>query len=136
MLVRPTWRIVTERRTQYFEKLEVWQLAVGLVKAVYLQAAGLPRSETHCLGDQLRRSAVSVAPNIAEGRASDSDADFRRFLGISLKSLIEVVAPARLCGELRLLDTARLESLYALCDRLEAKPRTFRKKLSRRKTKQ
>jgi four helix bundle protein len=125
-----------ERRTQYFEKPEVWQLAVGLVKAVYLQAAGLPRSETHCLGDQLRRSAVSVPLNIAEGRASDSDAEFGRFLGISLKSLIEVKAAARLCEELELLGTARLESLYAPCGRLEAKPRTFRKKLSRGKTKQ
>ena len=136
MFVGPAWRIVIERRTQYFEKLEVWQLAVGLVKAVYQQATQLPGSETHCLGDQLRRSAVSVALNIAEGRASDSDADFRRFLGISLKSLIEVVAAARLCEELRLLDTTQLASLYALCDQLEAKLRTFRKKLSRRKTKQ
>jgi four helix bundle protein len=119
-------------RTQCFEKLDVWQLAIRLIKHVYHLSSKLPKSETYCLIDQLRRAAVSVALNIAEGRAADSDAEFRRFLGFSLKSVVEVAAAGRICEELGLLENRDVEQLRLLCDELEAKLRKFRQRLSGR----
>ena len=119
-------------RPQYFEKLDVWQLSVELIKHVYRLSDQFPKSEAHCLVDQLRRAAVSVALNIAEGRAADTDAEFRRFLGFSLKSVVEVAAAARICEELGLLENCDVEQLRLLCDELEAKLRTFRQRLSGR----
>jgi four helix bundle protein len=113
-----------------FEKLEVWKLATGLVKRVYRMAAGLPRTEMFGLGDQLRRSAISVGLNIAEGRGADSDAEFRRYLGIALKSLVEVIAGAKLALELEMANKADAAGLFSACDELEAKLRKLRMRLA------
>ncbi len=114
-----------------FEKLEVWRLALALVGNVYDLCRQLPRSETYALGDQLRRASVSVALNIAEGRAGDTDAEFRRYLGISLKSLVEVVACIKVAQSLRLVAAREAARLCECCDALEAKLRRFRQTLKR-----
>lgn len=101
-----------------------------MVRKVYVLARRLPASETYGLGDQFRRSAVSVALNIAEGRAADSDAEFRRFLGIALRSLVEVQACARVAVALEMLDPASADRLCEEGDHLEARLRQFRKKLA------
>lgn len=112
-----------------FEKLEVWKLATGLVKRVYRMAAGLPRTEMLGLGDQMRRSAISVGLNIAEGRGADSDAEFRRYLGIALKSLVEVIAGTKLALELEMVSKTDAAELCSACDELEAKLRKLRMRL-------
>jgi len=109
-----------------FEKLEVWKLAVELTEGVYAVARSLPRSELFAFGDQMRRASVSVALNIAEGRAADSELEFRRFLGIALRSLIEVEACVRLGVHLKLVDDKHAASIGAVADHLEAKLRTLR----------
>ena len=79
--------------TYPFEHLRVWQSAVEMIKSVYMLCERMPRREQYKgLADQLRRAAVSVALNIAEGKGSGSDAEFRRFLRIGLRSQNEVVA--------------------------------------------
>jgi four helix bundle protein len=79
--------------TYPFEQLRVWHSAIEMIKAVYALCERMPRREQYKgLADQLRRAAVSVALNIAEGKTSGSDAEFRRFLRISLRSQNEVVA--------------------------------------------
>ena len=116
-----------------FEKLEVWQLAVDLTDAVYAAARSLPRAEMFALGDQMRRASVSVALNIAEGRAADSEVEFNRFLGIALRSLIEVEACVRLGVRLELMDARHASGICAVADPLEAKLRTLRTRLKRRR---
>ncbi len=61
------------------EKLQVWQLGMSLVSKVYRLTAGFPKEEKFGLCSQLRRAAVSVPSNIAEGRARSSNKDFVRF---------------------------------------------------------
>lgn len=112
-----------------FEKLEVWQLAVDLTEAVYAAARDLPRTELFVLGDQIRRASVSVALNIAEGRAADSEAEFNRFLGIALRSLIEVEACVRLGVRLGLVSVRHVDNICVVADPLEAKLRTLRARL-------
>lgn len=72
------------------QDLEVRQMAMELAKAVYRQTAQFPKEELYGLAAQLRRSAVSVPSNIAEGAARHSRQDFKRFLAIALGSLTEL----------------------------------------------
>ena len=52
--------------------LEVWKKAIALTKSVYDLTKGFPREETYSLSDQVKRSAISIASNIAEGAATDA----------------------------------------------------------------
>src|SRR3989344_1112851 len=75
-----------------FEKLTVWQEGLILSKLCYKILKVLPKTEQYALGDQLRRAAISILLNIAEGSGSESDKEFVRFLYIARKSLFEIVA--------------------------------------------
>jgi len=128
--MRSTEGGVPKRQQEYpFEKLEIWRLAQGIILSTYGVARRLPRDELFGLVGQLRRAAVSVALNIAEGRAADSDAEFRRFLGISERSLVEVIACLRVCVTLGYVTSAKADALSADCDVLQAKIRSFRRRL-------
>ncbi len=68
---------------QRFEDLEVWQAARALAREVYAASNGLPFSKDLGLQDQIRRAAVSVSSNIAEGFERHTDADLKHFLTIA-----------------------------------------------------
>ena len=73
-----------------YENLDVWKKSIELVTDVYRLVKLLPREETYALSDQIRRSAVSVPSNIAEGSSRNSKKEFVQFLYISLGSLCEL----------------------------------------------
>ena len=75
-----------------FEKLDVWQKAIDFADLVYSKTKSFPSDERFGLTNQMRRAAVSVSSNIAEGSARISDADFARFVEIATGSLFEVVS--------------------------------------------
>src|SRR5262245_48796378 len=75
---------------QDFRNLAVWQAARGVTKSVYEITAGYPGIELFGLRSQMRRAAVSICANIAEGRGRGSDADFRRFLLAAMGSACEL----------------------------------------------
>jgi four helix bundle protein len=70
--------------------LDVWNKSIDLVLAVYKLTEAFPKTEVYGLVNQLRRSAVSIPSNIAEGAARSSDKEFIQFLYISLGSLSEL----------------------------------------------
>ena len=74
---------------QHFTKLLVWQRSHKLVLAIYSASVGFPRSEQFGLTSQLRRAALSVPTNIAEGSKRQSESDFARFLNMAEGSLAE-----------------------------------------------
>jgi four helix bundle protein len=78
-----------------FEKLEVWQKAIEHAARVYEATRSFPDNERFGLTSQMRRSAVSLSSNIAEGSGRTSDVDFARFLEIAYGSLMEVVSQAK-----------------------------------------
>ncbi len=73
-----------------YEKLEVWQISIELVTDAYKLVKLLPKEETYALSDQIRRSAVSIPSNIAEGSSRNSKKEFIQFLYIALGSLCEL----------------------------------------------
>jgi four helix bundle protein len=80
--------------------LLVWQQAMRLVEDVYQLTASFPQVEQYGLTSQMRRSAVSVPSNIAEGAGRDSSADFNRFLIIARGSLCELETQVLLAQKL------------------------------------
>lgn len=77
-------------RAKNFKDLEVWQLAMTLATTVYHVTGHFPESERFGLTSQMRRAAVSVPSNIAEGHGRKSSASYATFLRIALGSLNEV----------------------------------------------
>ncbi len=73
-----------------FKNLNIWKLAIDLANEIYSVTENFPKSEEFGLKLQLRRCAVSVPSNIAEGSSRTSNKDFNRFLEISLGSLYEI----------------------------------------------
>lgn len=77
-------------RGNSYRDLVVWQKAMELTKQVYMGTKDFPKEEVYGLTSQIRRCAVSIPSNIAEGRGRKSDKEFVRFLQISLGSLYEL----------------------------------------------
>lgn len=96
---------------QDFRKLKVWRKAHELTLAVYRQTRGFPADEKYGLTSQLRRAALSIAANIAEGTGRDTRADFRRFLQIALGSANEVEYYLILSCDLEYLQTSDRDRL-------------------------
>lgn len=71
-------------------RLRVWHLGLQLVDATYALTATFPRDERYVLSAQMRRAAISVPSNIAEGNCRDSAADHRRFITIARGSVGEL----------------------------------------------
>jgi four helix bundle protein len=78
------------RKSRSYCDLEVWKSAVTFVKEIYLVTTKFPPSEIYGLTGQIRRAAVSIPSNIAEGQGRNSVKEFRQFLGIALGSVGEV----------------------------------------------
>jgi four helix bundle protein len=75
---------------RHYKDLIAWQKAMDLVAALYDATEAFPKREMYSLTDQMRRAAVSVPSNIAEGQAHYSDREFRHFLRHSRGSLAEL----------------------------------------------
>ena len=88
-----------------FEKLEVWQRAVVFADLVYEATRSFPADERFGLTSQMRRAAVSISSNIAEGSGGSSDKDFAHFVEIAHGSLMEIVSQARIAERKAFLST-------------------------------
>lgn len=95
-----------------YQELVVWQKGVLLAKEVYGIARKLPTSERFGLAAKLRRSAVSIPSNIAEGQSRRNPREFRQFLFHALGSLAEIDTQLVLAGDLGYL--AGEDTEYAL----------------------
>jgi four helix bundle protein len=114
-----------------FEQLEVWKLALDYIDLIYKLAENLPRSEDFNLKSQITRTATSIALNIAEGSQGQSDAEQARFLGMSIRSLIETVACQKIIGRRGYLqDEILLNKAYQDSQTLARKLQAFRKSIS------
>ena len=84
--------------------LDVWKESMKLVKQIYLITANFPKEETYGLVSQIRRSAISIPSNIAEGAARNSNKEFIQFLYVSLGSLAELETQLLLSQEIGFIE--------------------------------
>ena len=101
---------------QSYQDLIAWQKAMRLVTEVYKATESFPKEEVYGLTSQLRRAAVSVPSNIAEGQGRLSKGEFQQFLGYARGSLLEVETLIRVAVNLNYLsenEAARLLDLSA-----------------------
>jgi len=95
-----------------YKQLTVWQRSVELVKEIYRTTDRLPKSELYVLVNQMRRSAVSVPSNIAEGYKRKSRAEYLRFLSIAEASAAELETQITISRDLYSdIEFGRAESL-------------------------
>jgi four helix bundle protein len=88
----------------YFKELKVWQKAIELVTKTYLQTKHFPKEEIYGLTSQIRRCAVSIPSNIAEGCGRKTNKDFSNFLGIALGSSFEFETQLIICRNLGFIE--------------------------------
>jgi four helix bundle protein len=101
-----------------FEKLAVWREAIAYANLIYAVTEKFPDGERFGLTSQLRRSAVSVSANIAEGSSRSTGKDFSRFTEIAYGSLMENVSEAAVAREQDFLSAAKYEQLYQAAEKL------------------
>jgi four helix bundle protein len=99
-----------------FEKLDVWQKAIDFADFVYSVTRAFPDNERFGLTNQMRRAAVSISSNIAEGSSRSSRPDFARFIELSSGSLYEVVSQATIGKRQKFLSEEHYSRLYRACE--------------------
>ncbi len=98
-----------------FEKLIIWQKAVDLSDVVNQVTKSFPKDEVYVLTSQMKRAADSVSLNIAEGSTGQSNPEFNRFLGIALRSAIEVVSCIFLAKRRGYIADENFDKIYHMC---------------------
>ena len=101
-----------------YRDLHVWQLGVRLVIESYKVGRGLPTDERFGLIAQIRRAAVSVPANIAEGHGRNSRGDYRHHVWVAIGSLRELETLFEITVQLKYVDEKSLERVRGLCDEL------------------
>ena len=99
-----------------FEKLGVWQKAIDFADLVYAMTRKFPSEERFGLTNQMRRAAVSISSNIAEGSSRSSKTDFARFVEIATGSVFEVVSQAFIRRRQHFVDDDQFKTLYAAAE--------------------
>ena len=94
-----------------FEKLNVWQDSRKLVTQVYKITAKFPKAETYSLIDQIRRAAISIPANLAEGTSRATSREQARFTSISYSSLMELLSHFYLAMDLQYIESGTFDAL-------------------------
>lgn len=105
----------------YFEKLKVWQEGMNLVEMIYKLTEKFPKKEQFGLIAQLRRAAISIPSNIAEGQGRYHRKEFIQFLYNARGSLYEVITQVKVVERLEYLAESEIEQLLKLCRLIESK---------------
>src|SRR5438093_11578473 len=103
---------------QHYKDLIVGRKAMDLVNAVYEATDSFPKRETYSLTDQIRRAAVSIPSNIAEGQAHFSNREFLHFLRHSRGSLAELETQILIAERVKYIQAAEAEALLKRIDEL------------------
>jgi len=107
------------KKVEYgFYRLEVWKLGMKLVNEIYSVTKKFPNEEKFCLVSQVRRAAISVPLNIAEGSAKRTKKDFASFVRIALGSLMETMTCLEISLEQKYITKNEYEKFQLLIQEL------------------
>ncbi len=112
-----------------FEKLIVWQKALELSSLVHEVTLRFPKEELYILTSQIKRAADSVSLNIAEGSTGQTNPEFSRFLGIALRSDIEVVGCLYIAQKRNIISDVDFHKIYQACEEILVMIASLRKSL-------
>lgn len=115
-----------------YRDLAVWQRGMEIARQVYEATKDFPADERFGLTSQLRRAAVSVPANIAEGHARSSTKDYLRFIAIAIGSLAETATFLELSGQLGYGNVDQLRSIYESTNEERRMLRSLQQSLRRR----
>ncbi len=112
------WCVRGKMTVKSFEDLDVWKKSIDLVAYIYKIIKFLPREELYGLSDQIRRSAISIPSNIAEGHQRLSTKEYIRFLSIARGSLGELKTQIIICVRLGYLNQEQADVILINCDQI------------------
>ena len=121
----------TSSKVASYRDLRVWQKGMELVKAVYVITRPLPPEEKFGLVAQMRRAAVSVPSNIAEGHARKSTAEFVHFISVAEGSVAELDTQLTLCVDLGFCAPTNAEAAFGMITELKKMLNALRRSLSK-----
>lgn len=101
-----------------YKGLIVWQKAMDLVEETYRIAKGLPREELYALSDQMRRAAISIPSNIAEGHVRKTKKEYANFLSVARGSNAELQTQFQICIRLGYATEERIEKAIQLTEEI------------------
>lgn len=116
-----------------FKELLVWQKSMLLVTEIYKVSKDYPKEELFGLSSQIRRSAISIPSNIAEGFGRDGLNDFIRFLNISMSSLFELQTQIEISYNLNFIEKIVFDDLYNSTREIERMLSSLIKRLKTKK---
>ncbi|WP_340154089.1 four helix bundle protein [uncultured Marivirga sp.] len=111
-----------------YKKLKVWEKSMELSLLIYQVTSTFPSEERFGLISQIRRCAVSIPSNIAEGSSRDSSKDFSRFLRISIGSSFELETQLLLSRELNFVSESDFDAVKNALDEIQKMLNSFIKK--------
>ncbi|MEM7186820.1 MAG: four helix bundle protein [Bacteroidota bacterium] len=112
-----------------FERIIIWQKAMVLGEQIQQLSALFPKKERYNLTQQITRAADSIALNIAEGSISQSNPEFRRFVGYAIRSLAEVVTCLLKARHRSYTSDSNIDELYNDCYHLMNMMVTFKRNI-------
>ncbi len=112
-----------------FEQLKIWERSIELATQVHEMTLKWPSEEKYILTSQIKRATDSISLNIAEGSTGQSNKEFNRFLGIALRSGIEVVNCLYLGRNRKLIEKKEFETFYKELLEITKMIQAFRKTL-------
>jgi four helix bundle protein len=118
-----------EKTIKSFRDLEIWRKGIEFVKVIYKITGSFPTTENYGLTSQIRRSAVSIPSNIAEGHIRGHRTEFKQFLFIALGSLAELETQIIIANELGYLNINKRTDTVTLIDSLGKQIRSLILKL-------
>ncbi|MEB2778568.1 four helix bundle protein [Algoriphagus sp. D3-2-R+10] len=113
-----------------FEKLQIWQKAMDFGEDIFSVSKGFHKDELYNLISQSRRAADSIALNIAEGSISQSNPEYKKFMGYAIRSLAEVVTCLHKAVRRKYIDQEQFNTLYAEAFHLMNMMQSFKSKIN------
>ena len=105
-------------RIKKYQDLIVWQKSMQLVRIIYLLVKKLPKEEVYSLSDQMRRAAVSIPSNIAEGYERNSTKEYIQFLSVANGSKAELLTQILICIDIGYLTEKEVNESIELIDEI------------------
>ena len=116
-------------RIQSFKDLEIWKRGIDLTEAVYEITQSFPKEETYGLVNQMRRAAVSIPSNIAEGFGRFHNKEYKQYLHVSLGSCVELITQFVITERLKYINKNTSNKLSTEADEISKMVMSLIKKL-------